>query len=216
MIRVSVSNLDRLVRRIGADLVTAIDAGLAEAGDTVVKELRANSADTIASGAFAEGWTWVSKPPRGLVRSVQIRNTAPHAAYTEYGRAPGKPPPFNEIASWAYLRGITSREVDPGAFGRRAEEPDAQLDGETLSVGRRKTRAARAARRQQYRFDAYPRPDNAYTDYQIVRAIVWHIAHKGTQGKFVMDNAEMRARMLRITRDKIRKHVKHLTRAGVV
>lgn len=61
---------------------------------------------------FLNGWVVESQ---GLTTTVG--NTAPHAAFVEYGRRPGKPPPTSALRGWVRRKlGASGKAADALAF----------------------------------------------------------------------------------------------------
>lgn len=212
MIRVKVSNLDRLVKTLGDRMSRAVRTGTAAAGAKIVDALALASDDFAVTETFRNGWVADAPDTKGHVISVKVRNTARYARHVEFGRDPGKAPPFNEIADWAYDVAIIPYRVRRKT-GSRTVADDGTLDGVDLSVGKRKVRTGRTYRKRQYRH--VEGAEHERSPAATVGAIVNAIAQAGTKGKFVLNNSTMRARMLRILRAQVSKAIRDMTRADV-
>lgn len=141
--RLDFVNFDRLYQRLNDRLVEATRSALDDAGEAVRQRLEELSPE--ATGDFKSSWEVYSVARRGRIgEEVKVVNTSRHAAYTEYGREPGKAPPYTVIRDWAYDRGLISvLPEDPGNDGREVKRRAAPLKaGVVVSAGRR--RAARA------------------------------------------------------------------------
>jgi hypothetical protein len=93
---------DDIVRGM-VGLEASFELALQDAAEEVEDILRdkTEALGAVATRAFYDGW---GVSPTGL--SLSITNSAPHAAYSEYGRRPGKPPPLWAIQEWIDAKGL--------------------------------------------------------------------------------------------------------------
>lgn len=108
--------------RLGAGAGAAIKRGQAQAGKSIVADLRRRTviADKLFRREVLEGWRWT---PQGL--KLVIDNSAPHLVFVERGRKPGKMPPSKALRPWAEKRLGDGRLafVVARAIGRRGIKP---------------------------------------------------------------------------------------------
>lgn len=141
-------NFDRLYNELGDRLVAASRAALEYAGEAVVTELQACTPYSYGGpNSFYNSWSSRTIDVSSRLKvEVRVENTSPHAKYTEFGRGPGKQPPFKAIAEWAQTRGIIGPLLydDDYDVKKVKKYKDAPLTAVGISAGRK--RSARAMR----------------------------------------------------------------------
>jgi hypothetical protein len=101
IIAVRPADLGKFERALGAEFKRGQRATFAAFGRTASRTLSVWSAHIHDLGQFATGWT--SRP---RANGVDVYNQFSHAWWVEYGRGPGKQPPFDKIMPWV-LRHIS-------------------------------------------------------------------------------------------------------------
>jgi len=116
------ANAKALFSRINAGVNQAVALGLQRVGNRIVVEATKNLLRKRPYAAKASGDLlakfFVRLNTRNL--TVTVGNTAPHANFVEWGRAPGKKaPPPNDIKDWLISKGMSSDPRTVFLMGRK-------------------------------------------------------------------------------------------------